>query len=68
MSDLAEKSDLGIATVSRAEAGRPVSMRTLRRLAAAFVRYPPLAEVGALLDNEDGTQVAVALSSSEDIA
>ncbi len=50
--DLARASDLGIATVSRALAGRPVSMETLRRLGRAFRQHAPLPEVGALLDSD----------------
>jgi transcriptional regulator with XRE-family HTH domain len=52
-SDLAEKSGLGIATVSRALAGRPVEMETVRRLGLAFTNHPPLPEVLALLSKEE---------------
>jgi transcriptional regulator with XRE-family HTH domain len=53
MTELAEKSGLGIATVSRALAGRPVEMETVRRLGLAFTKYPPLPEVLALLGREE---------------
>ncbi len=52
MTALAEKAGVGIATISRAEAGRPVSVETLRRLAAALKQHPPLPELRSLIDPE----------------
>jgi transcriptional regulator with XRE-family HTH domain len=49
---LAEESGVAIGTVSRAEAGLPISVETIRRLAAAIARQPALPDVTALLDGD----------------
>ena len=53
VTELAEKSGLGIGTVSRALAGRPVAPATLMRIARALTVYPPIPELVKLL--EDGS-------------
>lgn len=52
VADLAREADLSIATASRALAGQPVSVKTLRGLSRAFSQHPPHPEVRALLEVE----------------
>ncbi len=51
-SDLAHEARLSGATVSHLMQGRPVSPRTLRKVAQSFVRTPPIPGLDVLLDVE----------------
>jgi DNA-binding Xre family transcriptional regulator len=48
--DLARASGISPATISKARHGRPVTHRTLRRIADTLVRVPVLAGVEGLLE------------------
>lgn len=47
--DLAKAAGLCDATISMARSGRPVAAHTIRRIAAALAKVPPLDEVDSLL-------------------
>lgn len=57
VTELARRSGLGIATVSRALAGRRVEVETVRRLGLAFMEYPPLPEFRVVLEGEEAAGV-----------
>lgn len=52
--DLARHADLSVATVSHMLHGRPVWNRSLRQIAMALSRYPPMAGAAELLEDDDG--------------
>jgi transcriptional regulator with XRE-family HTH domain len=49
LADLARESGVSAATITAAKAGRPVSPRSLQRIAVALASAPPLANVDELL-------------------
>ncbi len=49
LADLAKEAGVSSATVTAAKAGRPVSPRSLQRIAVALASAPPLANVDELL-------------------
>jgi transcriptional regulator with XRE-family HTH domain len=51
--ELAENCGISTATASRALAGRPVSVQTLRRMSLALSQHPPRVELRSLLNGEE---------------
>jgi hypothetical protein len=52
VTEMAKACELSMATASRASAGRPLSIETLRRLGRGFRQHPPNPEIRALLAME----------------